>query len=192
MVIHHIMDGITAMEGNGPGSGTPTHMGLILLSPDPVAVDSIFSRLIYLVPRQVPTNLQGELSGIGCCNFSDITIILPDISEDPSPREISIDELVRQFGRPDFDVDRSGPAARHGHFHLLSSISAITTRFTKKPVIDNALCVRCGICVEHCPVPGKALSFASDKHDAPPRYNYRRCIRCYCCQEMCPRHAIHT
>ena len=35
----YIMDGITAMEGNGPGSGDPVAMNLILMSTDPVALD---------------------------------------------------------------------------------------------------------------------------------------------------------
>ena len=62
-------------------------------------------------------------------------------------------------------------------------------RFTRHPVIDKDLCVRCGVCVSHCPVPGKALSFRNGK-DQPPVYDRRKCIRCYCCQEMCPKKAI--
>ena len=30
----YVMDGITAMEGNGPASGTPVHMGVMLISTD--------------------------------------------------------------------------------------------------------------------------------------------------------------
>ena len=55
----YIMDGITAMEGNGPGSGDPVAMNLILMSTDPVALDSVFARLVYLKPEMVPTNYHG-------------------------------------------------------------------------------------------------------------------------------------
>ena len=51
-------------------------------------------------------------------------------------------------------------------------------------------CIHCGICVEHCPVPGKAVNFTTEDRNAPPSYDYSKCIRCYCCQEMCPQHAI--
>ena len=59
----------------------------------------------------------------------------------------------------------------------------------EKPVVNPEVCVRCGICVSHCPVDGQAISFANGK-DKPPVYDYKKCIRCYCCQEMCPQHAI--
>ena len=58
-----------------------------------------------------------------------------------------------------------------------------------KAHIDPDKCIKCSICVEHCPVPGKAVSFQNGKQN-PPVYDYTKCIRCYCCQEMCPRSAI--
>jgi formate hydrogenlyase subunit 6/NADH:ubiquinone oxidoreductase subunit I len=45
------------------------------------------------------------------------------------------------------------------------------------------------VCVDACPVPGKALRFENGRC-FPPAYDYARCIRCYCCHEMCPRRAI--
>ena len=65
---------------------------------------------------------------------------------------------------------------------MLDSIS-------RRPVIHAERCIHCGICVAHCPVPGKALSFRNGK-DQPPVYDRKKCIRCYCCQEMCPQKAI--
>ena len=46
----YIMDGIVAMEGNGPASGRPKPMHILLLSADPVALDSVFAKLVYLPP----------------------------------------------------------------------------------------------------------------------------------------------
>ena len=56
----YIMDGIVAMEGNGPGSGDPAPMNVMLMSQDPVALDSVFCNLIHLKPEMVPTNYHGE------------------------------------------------------------------------------------------------------------------------------------
>ena len=60
----YVMDGIVAMEGNGPGSGDPVPMNVMLMSTDPVALDSVFSCLIYLKPEMVPTNYHGEKMGL--------------------------------------------------------------------------------------------------------------------------------
>lgn len=59
----YVMDGIVAMEGNGPGSGDPVNMNVILLSTDPVALDSVFARLVHLKPEMVPTNYHGGKDG---------------------------------------------------------------------------------------------------------------------------------
>ena len=44
----HIMDGIVAMEGNGPASGTPVPMKVLLFSADPVALDTVFAMLVHV------------------------------------------------------------------------------------------------------------------------------------------------
>ena len=46
----HIMDGVVAIEGNGPTSGIPVEMHVLLFSADPVALDSVFASLINLSP----------------------------------------------------------------------------------------------------------------------------------------------
>lgn len=39
--------------------------------------------------------------------------------------------------------------------------------FQKKPYIEGSRCIRCGICVNSCPVPEKAVDFKNGK-DHPP------------------------
>jgi len=59
----------------------------------------------------------------------------------------------------------------------------------KEEIIEIAeKCIKCGMCVNICPVKPKALFFK--KKENPPVYNYSRCIRCYCCQEICPEGAV--
>ena len=173
----HIMDAVIAMEGNGPSSGTPVHMGLILASADPVALDAVFCRLVHLDPTMVPTETYGYKEKLGTYKTDEIQVLL-------NGEAIEMDELVDRFGKPDFDVQREGEK-----LNALSILSKISGAFGHKPVLDKEKCVRCGICVSHCPVDGQAISFANGK-DKPPVYDYKKCIRCYCCQEMCPQHAI--
>ena len=177
----HIMDGIVAMEGNGPGSGTPTPMNVLIVSDDPVAVDTVFCYLVNLDPEIIPTNSQGLRMGIGTDREEEIEIVL--CGEDGS-RIISKEELFEKYGNAEFDVPRGKP---RGTF--LMRYSGFMTKLARRPMIDKRKCVKCGICVNHCPVPGKAVDFKNGK-DNPPVYDYKKCIRCYCCQEMCPKHAI--
>lgn len=192
----HIMDGIVAMEGNGPSSGTPVSMGVLLFSEDPVALDTVFCRLIHLEPSLVPTNFCGQQYGIGTMEEEKIRLLTVDrdggnaAAEERSAaefpvRELTMEELVSRWGRPDFKVDRN-PASEREDWKLLRRVMK---PFQQRPQIHPERCVRCGICVESCPVEGKAVSFKNGR-DKPPVYDYVKCIRCYCCQEMCPKKAI--
>lgn len=173
----YVMDGITAMEGNGPGSGDPVDMGVILLSRDPVAIDSVFSRLVYLKPEMVPTCYHGEKMGLGTWKEENIQLFTPE-------GEITMEEAVRRYGKPEFQVDR-----REIKFGLWERMAKALKIFQKKPYIDEERCIGCGICVQSCPVPGKAVEFRNGRKN-PPVYDYKKCIRCFCCQEMCPERAI--
>lgn len=177
----YIMDGIVAMEGNGPGSGDPVPMKVMLLSADPVALDSVFARLVYLKPELVPTNYHGEKMGLGDWREENIQVIVAD---EEGIRESSMEELVSQFGKPDFHVDRTQVRT-----NIWTRMAKALNLFQKKPYIEEDKCVRCGICVNSCPVPGKAVDFRKGK-EQPPVYDYKKCIRCFCCQEMCPKKAI--
>jgi ferredoxin len=149
----HIMDGITAMEGNGPMNGDSVQMNCILISTDPVALDAVFCRIIGLDPYLVPTNKFGEEFGLGNAKESDIEILGGGISA-----------LVNDK----YKVDRS------------------VKKTAKRPVIIKEKCKRCGLCIDSCPVDGKALRFPNEDRAKVPIYDYDKCIRCYCCQELCP------
>lgn len=173
----YVIDGILAMEGNGPGSGDPVPMNVLLMSTDPVALDSVFSRLVYLKPEMVPTNYHGEKMGLGTWKEEEIALLTPD-------GKISMAEAVKKYGNPDFHVDRTEVRK-----NIWTRMAGALKVFQKKPYIDADKCVRCGICVQSCPVPGKAVDFRKGKGKLPV-YDYRKCIRCFCCQEMCPKKAI--
>jgi uncharacterized protein (DUF362 family)/NAD-dependent dihydropyrimidine dehydrogenase PreA subunit len=173
----YVMDGIVAMEGNGPGSGDPVQMNVMIMSTDPVALDSVFSRLVYLKPEMVPTNYHGEKMGLGTWKEEEITLLTPD-------GEISMSEAVKRYGNPQFNVDRTEVRK-----NIWTRMAGALNIFQKKPYIEADKCVRCGICVQSCPVPGKAVDFRKGK-GKPPVYDYKKCIRCFCCQEMCPKKAI--
>ena len=171
----HIMDGVVAMEGNGPAGGDPVHMGVILVSTDPVALDSVVCALMNLDPDLVPTNVQGEKMGLGTWREENIEVITRGGVR-------SVSQVKECFGKTDYNVNRGKEVKK-----LWRNIRFIARHFQRKPYIVDKDCIRCGICVEACPVDGKALVL--NKPNAPV-YDYKKCIACFCCQEMCPQKAI--
>lgn len=175
----YIMDGIVAMEGNGPTSGDPVPMNVLLLSKDPVALDSVFSYLVYLNPELVPTNVCGAQMGLGFWQEDRIELVTPK-------GELSLEGAAARYGNPGFRVSRKREKVRGW-----MGAAGIFRFLQKKPKIIPERCRKCGVCVDSCPVEGKALSFANGRNQ-PPVYNYKKCIRCFCCQEMCPHKAIRV
>ena len=167
----YVMDGVMAMEGNGPRNGKPIAMHVLLFSTDPVALDSTVCRLIDLDTHLVePINIGVEF-GLG---------VKDDIQYVGDP--------IEDFINPAFDANRS-PVPTTEDTSFLSA--TLMRRYSApRPTIDAEKCTRCGTCVKVCPAEPKALSWADVEHQKAPVYDYSKCIRCYCCQELCPENAI--
>jgi uncharacterized protein (DUF362 family)/Pyruvate/2-oxoacid:ferredoxin oxidoreductase delta subunit len=180
----YIMDGVMAMEGNGPMNGDPKKMNVILLSADPIALDATVCRLVDLRPEYSYTVALGMQAGLGTYLSEEIRLL-----GDP----------LEGFVVPDFNIGREP----------ISNLSGADGRIqhpggheSSRPVIDEDKCERCGVCVDMCPIVPKALSWgapgneggdssAGAPRDKPaPGYDYSRCIRCYGGQEFCPHGAI--
>ncbi len=166
----YIMDGVWAMEGNGPRGGTPKKMNVLLFSTDPIAMDATICRMINVDPALVPTIKFGAEYGLGKYRTEDIEMVGDDFT---------------QFYDKNFDVDRStiNPYKHREIFKIFNMVLS-------KPVIKSKLCKKCGMCVNMCPAKPKALQWPDKKQI--PTYNYDNCIRCFCCQEICPESAIYV
>lgn len=168
----YVMDGIVAMEGNGPRGGDPRPMNVLLFSADPVALDATMCRMMALDPALVGTNTWGQDWGLG--SWSDVEYV-----GDPLDGFIAGDYVVNRNPASTTGKGDAGPLARN--------------LIVPKPYIVREKCTACGTCVKVCPVDPKAVDWTTRGgagDGKPPAHDYTRCIRCYCCQEMCPEKAI--
>ena len=158
-----ILDGIVGMEGNGPGSGDPIPLGLVLASDDALSLDQVVCDLLGLPRRVLPTNRAAFEQGMG----KDPIRIVGETVE--SAR-------VAHFRLPDL----TAPDWRLPGFVK----KALKNAFSARPEIDEERCEGCGRCEEICPP--EALK----RKARPLSVDYGRCIRCFCCLEVCPAGAI--
>ena len=165
-----VMDGVVAMEGNGPQNGTPRSMNVLLLSTDPVALDATVCRLVALDPGLVLPIVYGQEFELG--HAADIE---------------TVGDPPEWFIAPDFEVNRRRVSTTGGP----GRYSRLARRLVvPRPIVVPRKCTSCGTCVEVCPVSPKAVRFKDGDRQQSPAHDYARCIRCYCCQEMCPEGAI--
>ncbi|MBN1612843.1 MAG: DUF362 domain-containing protein [Deltaproteobacteria bacterium] len=159
-----VIDGILAMEGEGPGRrGVPRELGLLLGSRDALAADRTVCRILGQSPERLPVPKVAGQMGL-CGGELDIDC------EGPLP-------AVSGFRLPALTRLTYGPELLQGFIrrHLL-----------QRPVCDAPLCTQCGKCWEMCP------AGAIKPLEKTLRFDYDRCIRCYCCVEVCPQGALHT
>lgn len=85
----HIVDGLIAMEGDGPLAGTPVGLNLLMAGNDAVAVDTIVARIMGMDPEEVPALTFARNMGYGVRDEKQIKILGSEISE-----------VTRPFRRP--------------------------------------------------------------------------------------------
>lgn len=156
-----ILDGILAMEGQGPGkSGTPRKLGVVMGGKDSLAVDIVVCRMLGIKPDDLLTN--------------KIAVEQELIKTDEILVDGNLPEL-KDFKFPEITPLVFGPKRIHGFMrkHLV-----------QRPVCDNSACKMCGKCWNYCPA--RAIKPGGIKI----QFDYEKCIRCYCCTEVCPYGAL--
>jgi uncharacterized protein (DUF362 family)/Pyruvate/2-oxoacid:ferredoxin oxidoreductase delta subunit len=157
-----ILDGILAMEGQGPGkSGTPRELGLLLGGQSAHAVDHVACLLTGLDPETLETQKNAREMGV----YGGSVHINGDLN------------ILDDFRFPELGSLTMGP----------DYLGKFMRRFViQQPVADNKVCKLCGECWKYCPA--EAISYT----DRGISFNTDICIRCYCCLEVCPHAAIRA
>lgn len=168
--IFSIIDGIDGMEGDGPSAGEKRHVGLILASESPYALDTVATKIIGIEPAIVPTIKAARERKLFSGDLKDIEITgtqLAEISIAPFrlPGSININFV-------------GGRVPKFVEKFLLNNLRP-------RPEFNYDVCVSCGDCKRSCP-PG-IIDMSSGK----PVPDLSRCIRCFCCHELCPKKAVN-
>ena len=160
-----ITDGITAMEGNGPGGGDPRDVGFLFASSNALAMDRVITDVLGLRAMDVPLFHAARKRGYLGVDVENIDVVGAEISE----------IRMKSFKPPKIVDMMFGPPFLRRYFK-----KAVTAR----PDINHDECTLCMDCVKTCPT--DVMSAKDGKIDV----FYRDCIHCFCCQEICPHGAI--
>ena len=159
-----IVDAVLAMEGNGPSSGQPRWLKMLMAGEDAVAVDAAVGRVIGFPDGFVDTTRIATEMGLGEGRVEHLNVV-----GDAAGR------TAEGFVLPSNRVQKLVPRPL---------VKLIAPLVWVKPVIMPTKCTGCGFCAESCPVKtiakeGKVYKIV-DKH----------CIKCLCCHELCPESSV--
>ncbi len=163
-----LMDAVVAMEGEGPSSGDPVKLGLILASPDCVSLDIVASQIVGFRPSDILTSVVATKRGLGPKNLEDIKVV-----------GCKINNLIKK--------DFKKPSTYQGKIKrtIIRFLTPLGIRFFQTfPAVRKSVCKRCNLCKESCPA-------GAIKMNPYPTFDYKKCIQCFCCHELCPHRAIY-
>jgi uncharacterized protein (DUF362 family)/Pyruvate/2-oxoacid:ferredoxin oxidoreductase delta subunit len=157
-----IIDAIIAMEGQGPGSGTPRELRSLFAARDAVALD------VALADRTA--HERGAVYTIAASARRGL---------------VDLDDPYRLAGDPIEPDTAFTPVRRDMQELLPPSLHRLARNLiTARPrLVDPAACILCNECAVICGTRAIAM-------DPLPDFDDALCVRCFACTEVCPTAAI--
>jgi ferredoxin len=154
------------MEGNGPSSGEPRELNLLLAGEDGVAVDAVAADIIGYRPGIIDSTRIAAERGIGVSDLGSVERV----------------GTAAGFRAEDFELTSNTG---------LRMIPGFLVRLVKplvwiRPEIDPAVCTGCRLCEKSCPV--QVISFDGNVCEI----DSDGCVNCMCCHELCPENAVEV
>ncbi len=150
----NIMDGVIAMEGEGPQNGRPYSMGFIIVSEDGLALDYVASKmvkaekLVYLIKVAEEAGILSEKTNIG----GDLNSV-PELENFTLPSTTPLSpSLARRILRGSLPRPRIIPdkCTACGICQEACPTGSIL-EVGEKPKINYDTCISCFVCQEVCP-----------------------------------------
>lgn len=161
----HIMDGIISMQGEGPTAGSVYNANKILISEDPLALDTVAIKMLGMTIEDIPVLSAGRKRELGQYDIDEIKIE-GDYNNIPKLKDYKLPKSYKS------NKKRNN-----------NSVIKVIDFFKTKPVINKKKCKECNLCVESCPI--KAIDINTKEID------YEECIECMCCHELCMHKAVN-
>ena len=166
-----LMDGIVAMEGEGPSNGRPRKVGALLASTNPLALDIVAAQLTGYSPENIPTNAEAIGRGKWLSEYDEVlyagegidNLCVPDFKR---VKQSGIDRIMIQYVLKRFPILR---------------------KLERRPRFTSHRCIGCKACIKICP---QQALYSNENKPGRILINDKLCIRCFCCQEVCPENAI--
>jgi uncharacterized protein (DUF362 family)/Pyruvate/2-oxoacid:ferredoxin oxidoreductase delta subunit len=164
----NIVDGVVAMEGNGPGSGDPIQLGVLIAGINPVAVDVVAGKVAGIPSDMLYVELEAVRKKLPGSRLEEILVCGTPLERVTGANFRLPVGLDAQFGLPGF-LKR-----------------ALRRHLTSFPAADKKNCLLCGVCRDACPPAAITIKNSTLSVDNA------RCIRCWCCRELCPHNAMEV
>jgi uncharacterized protein (DUF362 family)/Pyruvate/2-oxoacid:ferredoxin oxidoreductase delta subunit len=165
-----IMDGVVAMEGEGPAAGRCRTTGVVIVGRDGVAVDAVSSAIIGFNPLNIFTTSDADKRGLGQGRLSQIEILGEPLDsvrvEDFEHSAVALGLLRRKLPSRLF--------------------SSIYDHLALTPEVIAGRCTGCLECVGICP------AGAAKTREGKAWLDQTVCIHCMCCHEVCRFQAIRV
>ena len=187
-----IADALIAMEGNGPGDGTPRRVDTLLAATNPFVLDMVAARLFGLSPSAIPyLRVAARRGHFAEADFDAVARMEPLLRLDPAPPRSA---LVRLLDSRILALLRNATRAVHGQewarrllyrLRILQDVYEAQDACIERLWLDTGLCTRCGLCLDYCPLALPIL-------DPGFAFGSSACVRCLYCVHVCPEAAIRV
>jgi uncharacterized protein (DUF362 family)/Pyruvate/2-oxoacid:ferredoxin oxidoreductase delta subunit len=195
----HIVDGLIAMEGNGPSAGTPARMDTIIAGTDPYLIDMVCAEIVGMNYKQVTYLKAAEEMGLITKKHKDRL------------KKTDIGEFKKDLLKPNVSIPLKIVCNPHlqKYFqslrHAPGIYSLCNTKLAgdlfvklgirqehfieeemdiKKIIFHKSKCqINCNKCKVYCPM-------GLDVPEALSAQDYSTCIKCLYCYMVCPENAI--
>lgn len=195
----HIVDGLIAMEGNGPSDGRPVKMDTIVAGTDPYFVDMVCAEIVGMPYLQVTYLKVAEALGIITADHRkalsklDLGEFKQDLLKPDVPFVVKLvcDPQLQKY----FQMLRQAPGIYEvcntklvGNLFLALGIRQ--ERFIEEEAVINRVSIHrerclknCHMCNDYCPLDLDVPTALRDDANS-------RCIQCLYCYMVCPTKAI--
>jgi len=167
---YFLMDAIMGMEGQGPGAhGTPVHIGLLIGSTNPLALDIIACQIAGYNPELLPVNKAALNEKLWLNSIKEIECD---------------DEIIKKEGFKRIPAS----ASRNTAVKFVIGRLRFLRKLERRPVFIYHKCTGCQKCVMICPVRAVKPSLSDNRRI---KLTDSKCIRCFCCAEVCQDKAVN-